>query len=274
MGRRKKTDVTPIIPDQDLAEILAKNEGAIIKEKDSFRDERGLLKTVKYSFTPVGFIDWEAMIDPQFIVLNREHFLKKDTPIDIDTLSEDELIELKRKSKSKDRLILLAGLKELARVRGYTSVYTNVKDTPNGVVATCNINWIKNFESDEEIGSCGVADATPSNTNGLATQYLAAIAENRAFSRAVRNFLMIHAVADAETTFNASEYDAKPEVLKSGPQFALQKKIKENKRTFSEFQQWVVTNDLAIGGEVWNSETDIPSDQATDLLSKIGEFLK
>jgi DNA-binding transcriptional MerR regulator len=113
--------------------------------------------------------------------------------------------------KDKDLCIMLGGLKELAQWRGFTSVrYDVVNASPEYVAMACEISWIKNFETNnilekespsshrESILFSSVADAHFGNTRSFAKNFLAAIAENRAFSRAVRNFLRINIVSDIE----------------------------------------------------------------------------
>ena len=59
------------------------------------RNNNGLYDHIVYTFKSNGFIDWRKMVSSEHIVLNRENFLKKDNPVDIDSLLDDEIKNLK-----------------------------------------------------------------------------------------------------------------------------------------------------------------------------------
>ena len=87
------------------------------------RDDNGLISQPKidYVFDERGFVDWRKMVKTEYLVANRQRTQEADV-----TQLED-----------KDLLILLGGIKELAQIRGYSSVEYDVK-TPSAdyVVAT------------------------------------------------------------------------------------------------------------------------------------------
>ena len=72
------------------------------------RNQYGLLedKNVEYVFNEDGSINWRKMIKSEFLVANRD----RTDETDISKLEDHELI------------ILLGGLKDLASIRGFTSV--------------------------------------------------------------------------------------------------------------------------------------------------------
>lgn len=165
------------------------------------RDENGLVDGLEYKYDDQGLIDWRAMLDDKWLYPNpssvEKGICKRNTPVS--------------KLQDKDLCIMLGGLKELAQWRGFTSVqYAVVSASPEYVAMTCQIGWIKNFETNDisekersfsyrdPILFSSVADAHFRNTRSFAKNFLAAIAENRAFSRAVRNFLRINIVSDIE----------------------------------------------------------------------------
>ena len=94
----------------------------------------------------------------------------------------------------------MGGIKELAQIRGYTNIKYDVTcPSSDYVIANCTITWVPNFETeDKEVSFSSLGDASPNNTDNFARQYLAPIAENRAFVRCVRNFLRINIVAQDE----------------------------------------------------------------------------
>ena len=153
------------------------------------RDADGLLPDVGYIFTDDGLIDWRKMLKTEHLVPNKDS-ARGET--DVTKLKDYQLI------------ILLAGIKELAQIRGYTNViYDVVSPSSDYVVATCTITWKPNYETEgEEVVFSAIGDASPNNTSGFGQAFLAACAENRAFVRCVRNFLRINIVAREELSDN------------------------------------------------------------------------
>lgn len=148
-----------------------------------------------------GKINWRKMINPKYVVLNRQ--MKDDVEIEYNkTFAElEELIqEDESQIDDKWKLILLAGIKEVAYLRGYSSVeypFTHVE--PGFVSKTCRITWLPHEDSDGEIHVFeDGADATKENTFSWYGSYLSAAATNRAFVRTVRNYLRIPVVGSDE----------------------------------------------------------------------------
>ena len=99
------------------------------------RDEHGLITEpkVEYIFSEDGFVNWRKMVKPEYLVANRQ----RAQGVDVTELED------------KDLLILLGGIKELAQIRGYSSVEYDIKTpSPDYVVAVCGIKWIPNFETE------------------------------------------------------------------------------------------------------------------------------
>lgn len=248
-----------------------------ISERNNF----GLFDNVNYSFKENGFVDWRAMVSHEHIVLNRENFLKKENPIDLDALSEEEVEKLKSKASEKDILIKLSGYKELAQLRGFKELLTKVIYYPesNLAKAECIIKWLPNYETEGfEVTFNGNADACPENTNGFSSKYLTAIAENRAIIRAIRGFLQIQVVGQDEIKSETPEdfRESGPVLLLSGPQGAIAKKLKDSKKTLAELVQFAMSKyEYSISNpESWNKVQDISPADATFLLDKFDEFLK
>ena len=155
------------------------------KAKKIDRDSQGLLKGVDYKFTDEGLIDWRKMLSDKWLYPNPSK-----------NLSTQDVSKL----KDTDLCILLGGIKELALIRGYTNIKYDVTcPSSDYVIANCTITWVPNFETeDKEVSFSSLGDASPNNTDNFARQYLAPIAENRAFVRCVRNFLRINIVAQDE----------------------------------------------------------------------------
>lgn len=155
------------------------------------RNSDGLVEGLEYKFDEQGLIDWRAMLDDKWLYPNPSSvdkgICKRNTDV--------------KELEDKDLCIKLGGLKELAQWRGFANVnYTVVNANPEYVAMSCEIDWIPNFETSDNnnVRFAAVADAHFGNTKSFAKNFLAAIAENRAFSRAVRSFLRINIVSDIE----------------------------------------------------------------------------
>ena len=153
------------------------------------RNHRGLLSGIDYAFNQDGLIDWRKMIKDKWLYPNPG----KGTPeTDVEKLND------------RDLCILLGGIKELARIRGYSSIkYSISAPSAEYVVATCTIVWIGNFETEgQEVSFSSIGDASFENTSAIGgVHYLGPIAENRAFVRCVRNFLRISYIKFTSMSF-------------------------------------------------------------------------
>ena len=153
------------------------------------RNEHGLLESVDYEFNQDGSVNWRAMISSEHLYPNKDYFEMRKMPVpsSIEGLEDNQL------------LIKLGGIKELAKLRGFHNItYDITESSDSRVVVQCMIGWIENYESNGAQNFASIANATTHNTNGFAAKFLECIAENRAFVRAVRNFLGIHIVGADE----------------------------------------------------------------------------
>lgn len=161
------------------------------------RDDNGLVSGVDYLFNDDGSVNWRGMIKPKFLYPNREWFeiRNKPVPTSIEGLEDNQL------------LIQLGGVKELAKLRGFSSVKYKFHRAEDGyVVASCCINWIGNYETGfNPVVFEDAANASLDNTDQFCSKFLETIACNRAFIRSVRNFLNIHIVGADEISKNKSD---------------------------------------------------------------------
>ncbi len=227
------------------------------------RDVNGLLECVDYLFNQDNTINWRAMINKEYLVPNRDAFKnQKNTnlkELDISTLADNQL------------LILLAGIKELAQIRGYKSVsYDVIQSRPDYVAVKCSIEWIPNYETNmEAVSFSALADAHLDNTKDFAKNFLMAIAENRAFIRTVRSFLKINIVGNDEmgkTTHVDSEIE--PNTLITQPISLLQNIMDEYKISFEQIKQRAIQKNMD-GSQDWNSIKDIPPLSMFTIISGI-----
>jgi hypothetical protein len=140
--------------------------------------------------------------------------------------------------------------------------------TNDYVVAVCTIDWIPNYENQgcngiSPVTFSAIGDAHERNTSGFGKNYLGPIAENRAFVRAVRNFLKINIVSQEEI--------GGPNQNEGGDDLALTK-LRE---TMTEFG---VTFDLVKkklieqkveGAENFTSIEDVPRFKQFELIERI-----
>jgi hypothetical protein len=215
------------------------------------RDVNGLLECVNYIFHPDNTINWRAMINKEYLVPNRDAFKnQKDVnlkEIDISILPDNQL------------LILLAGIKELAQIRGYTNVnYEVIQAQPDYVAVKCTINWIANYEtSQKEVSFSALADAHLDNTKDFAKNFLMAIAENRAFIRTVRSFLKINIVGNDEMGKTTQvDTEIEPNTLVTQPVALLEKTMEEHNLTFEQIKERAVQKEMQ-NAESWTSIQDI-----------------
>ena len=162
------------------------------------RNELGLLEGVEYQYNEDGSINWRAMIASEHLYPNKGWFEARNQamPNSVEGLEDYQL------------LIKLSGIKELAKLRGFTKVsYDVIKCEMEHVAVKCAITWNSNFESHgQEVYFEDIANATTYNTSSFAQKFLETIAANRAFVRCVRNFLNIHIVgADEIDTSNGKK---------------------------------------------------------------------
>jgi len=215
------------------------------------RDVNGLLECIDYPFNEDNTINWRAMVKKEYLVPNRDAFkAKKDVnlkEIDISLLPDNQL------------LILLAGLKELAQIRGYQNVsYQVIQAQPDYVAVKCTIDWIPNYETSmNPVSFSSLADAHLDNTKDFAKNFLMAIAENRAFVRTIRNFLKINIVGNDEmgkTTHIDTEIESTTATTQ--PVALLQKTMEEYKISFEQIKERAVEKKME-NSENWNSINDI-----------------
>lgn len=242
------------------------------------RDEHGLLKNENYIFNDDGSVDWRSMIKPEFLYPNRDWFTLRNKPVP----------ESSEGLKDNQLLIMLGGIKELARLRGFERVSFQTENLSEGYVkATCSIGWIKNYE-----GSAGytvyedVANATFSNTDSFASKFLETIACNRAFVRCVRNFLNVHIVGADEIdkskgvknvqTIDTSGFTAT--AATTTPKGLLEKYLREKHEVsdfdgFKELLRLLWKEDKYVNEDVkdWGSFEDIPVKEVRKLIAVIAK---
>lgn len=225
------------------------------------RNEYGLLVGLNYEFDDLGFVNYRKLIPLEYLVPNRQIFIKRNEPVPktIEGLDDKEI------------LVLLAGWKWLAKVRGFKSVaHTVLESKPDSAVVKTTVCWRGNYETNnEDICYSALATASINNTESFAQNYLAEIAENRGLSRATRGFLNISLVGADEVGPNKNrEEQATSEFKPTEPHGVLQNKLKEHGKSFEKFkQEWIKLKHPEA--EAWESIGDIPKQDVWVILEMI-----
>lgn len=235
------------------------------------RNSFGLLDNVDYVFAEDGSVNWRSMIKDEHLFPNKSWFdmRKKDVPRSIEGLKDHQL------------LIKLSGIKELAKLRGFSDVsYEVVKCNQDHVAVICRVQFLPNYETGgKSVVFQDMANATLNNTSSFATKFLETIACNRAFVRAVRNFLNVHIVGDDEIDKSSpSQSISSSSAPGLTPASMVESLVKEklNCANFEEFR--VVLRDWWKNEKYqhesikdWNGYEDIPASQARILMKLINE---
>lgn len=201
-----------------------------------------------------GIVAWRKLISPKNILLNRKAYAEKG--IDVDQLTEEEVTKLKDEAADKDLMISLGGFRELVDKRGFDSVtYTPLNYGHESVSLACKIKFLPN--QDEPAGCCfeGVGNASPANTEINFVRYLDAIAENRAFCRAARNFFRIESLG-----WDEINHDEKIEVKKTDPLpvAKLKQRVEERNFSFEDLREFVKAKNQITWNEDWSQIENIP----------------
>jgi hypothetical protein len=234
----------------------------VVPPKLITRNKYGLIedKNTNYIYHDDGTINWRRMVKQEYLVPNRQKTQETDVS----------------KLEDKDLLILLGGTKELAQIRGYTSVEYKVAAASENYFATsCKITWIPNYETNGRVIEFeALADATLNNTKSFARYFLAAIAENRAFVRCVRSFLKINIVSQEELgDVKLLEEAVSSRENQTSPQVLLEKVMKDKEVSFDYLKEKLIKEKFD-GAENLNSVQDIPKSKIFELIERIKKIKK
>jgi len=225
------------------------------------RNKYGLVenKNINYVYNEDGTINWRKMVKTEYLVPNRQKTQETDVT----------------KLEDKDLLILLGGIKELAQIRGYAKVeYKVVAASETYFATSCRITWLPNYETNgQEIIFEALADATHNNTKSFARFFLAAIAENRAFVRCVRNFLKINIVSQEELGDAKLIDENIQQENPTSPQNLLEKVMKDKNISFDLLKEKLLKEKFE-NAESLNCIQDIPKSKIFELIERIKKIKK
>lgn len=228
------------------------------------RDEHGLLKNIQYVFNDDGSINWRKMVDDEHLFPNSQAF-NGSPPSSIEGVPDHKL------------LIKLSGIKELARLRGFSDIsYEVVKCELDHVAVICSINFIANYEtSGKSVWFQDMANATLDNTHDFGQSFLETMACNRSFVRAVRNFLNIHIVGADEIDKSSKKSSFKKSNSKPSlsPQSMLDTAFDGNFDDFISDLRKLWAKNVYKNKDItnWKTFEDIPIKEARVLIKIIKE---
>jgi len=228
------------------------------------RDEHGLLKNIQYVFNDDGSINWRKMVDDEHLFPNSQAF-NGSPPSSIEGVPDHKL------------LIKLSGIKELARLRGFSDIsYEVVKCELDHVAVICSINFIANYEtSGKAVWFQDMANATLDNTHDFGQSFLETMACNRSFVRAVRNFLNIHIVGADEIDKSSKKSSSKKSNSKPSlsPQSMLDTAFDGNFDDFISDLRKLWAKNVYKNKDItnWKTFEDIPIKEARVLIKIIKE---
>lgn len=254
------------------------------------RDADGLISSIHHVRHPDQSINWQAMLKPEHLYVRPEA---------VETLLVQFNVKSKwdldvTKCKPNQLLVTLAGINYLAYLRGLKSVVpTPFQVTESEVVSTCQVAFIPNFENPEGLTVGAQASASLYSVSGSFQLYLATIAQNRAFVRAVRQALRIEILGNDELDNKANKAfeaalesgqnpllaPAKTAVQESTTSSAitgvglLADKCKARKISFDSLRVSAlkIITDLNSDPNLWTDFRDIPPLDSYTLLRKIEE---
>lgn len=243
------------------------NESQPYSPSTYFHNGYGLKNGVNYIFNEDGTVNWRAMVKPEHLYPNKDRFPEGKVPDSIEGLDDSKL------------LIKLAGIKEVAKLRGYSKVsLKTIASEPDRAVVSCKIKWDGNYETNfERVSFEDIANATEENCNSFGKKFLEPIAFNRAFIRCVRNFLNIHIVGEDEID-KSDKTDSADNSVAISPQDVLAKNAKAKKmedfEQFKNFLRKLWADGSYKNEEVtsWKSFKDIPPKESRILLALLNKF--
>ena len=240
-----------------------------MKPKPLKRNELGLLESVNYQYNEDGSVNWRALVGTEHLYPNKGWFESRNKPVprSAEGLDDNQL------------LIKLSGIKELAKLRGFTSVtYDIIKCEIDHVAVKCSISWMPNYESESQpVHFEDIGNATVHNTSNFAVKFLECIAANRAFVRCVRNFLNVHIVGadeiDSSSKDSSALYQQITEASLPSAQGTLEKTaVKKGYDSFEDFKSeflrkaWQSKQYRNEDTENWESYSDIQASDARKLM--------
>lgn len=238
--------------------------------KNLDRNNNGLIEGIEYVFNEKGMISWKDMVSPEFLYVNPD--IKRRKKIEEKYNKQySEIHPIDDKVEDQDLIIMLGGLKELLKIRGYKNVKYNVVHASLDYAAvSCVIDFIGNYETEgKDISFSENACAHQGNTTNFAQNYLLEIATNRALARCIRNFLNINIVSKEELGAMIAPQEEDSKIIAPNPHVVLNKLVTDRSLSVSDLKKLIDKPN-----ESWNSIEDIPKSQAFAIIVKLKQSIK
>ncbi len=240
---------------QESFPLISYDKPSYIPQRILRRNSYGLIcdGTINYLYNNEGFVDWCKLVPQKFLVPNKQRTEEKDVS----------------KLEDKDLLILLAGIRYLAQIRGFNKVEYKIAAASESYVAVvCSISFMPNFETNGEARIFeAIGDASQNNTESFGKIFLAATAENRAFVRCVRNFLNITIIAQEELPEINSTSDSS---FPNSPHLILRQLMEDKKYTFEKLKDKLIKSKTE-NADKWLKLEDVPEVQIISIIEKINK---
>ena len=282
----KQTNITSEETEKAQEEATDKFTEAPIEEEtglqnippNSFeRNAFGLYKHLNYIFTEDGYVDYYKMLKPEHIVLNRR---KKEAIEKKYKKTFDEIDIEKDKVEDEDLVILLAGIRFLAALRGFISVDYDFESNEEGAYTKCIMTFLGNYETNHRVVCfSALAERHRANLVGIFQNFPLSLSENGAFVRCVRSFLRIPIMAQDEIigVKEDEEVESEEELSPVSPHAALDSYLKAKACPYKKLHQKLIkkVNDknepLFPDAEKWVKITDIPKETVLPILTMLKE---
>ena len=242
---KEKPQETPLVDETEGTDVESYKK--TVDEDSTNKDLENINGQVRNEMTNGKY--WASMIPKEFIVLNKDALGRKG--INIDDLDESEIEEFLEGPDESLKLIRLQGFKEVLAIHGYSSLNSEmVHWSENNVV----IKYTIECRDENNIVTKSVSAIASSNTqttSGIFRHYMETIAENRAFTRAVKNLLCIETLGQFEVKMEGEVQYVDRGVEESSrgtkPADALKNYMQKKKRSFAQLKSWMKPQGLDAG---------------------------
>lgn len=236
-------------------------------------DENGLRPGVEYKFDKFDLVDWQGMIPPRYFGITdagKTRF-RADKGKDWDSLDLEEKDREMTELDDRDKLILLAGCKHIAFLRGIKSQREKIiSSDENSAEVEFTIEFLPNFETNfETVTYTSSASASKDNVSGKTFQsYLVRIAANRAQTAAIKDALRIEVLGKDEIAINEPERAASsvPD-YKEQPRITMKKLLKEKAISFEKLKE--LMDKKGKWKDEWSDFDSIPLGECVQIVSAL-----
>ena len=241
-------------------------ENKSIPPKITKRNEFGLIEGINYVFQEDGGVNWKAMVDPKFLYLNPD--MKRRNKIETKYGKKfEEIKPLEDKVDDTDLVISLGGIRQLAKLRGVSSVHHTIKESNEHYASVnCVVYFIPSYESEgREIRYSDNACAHFDNTNGFGKSYLLEICSNRSFCRCIRAYLNLSIVSAEEL---GGQTNGSSESQEDMATTLLKDTMAQHGVTWEKIQSKLIEEKVE-GAENFKGVSDVPRVQQFALIERI-----